>query len=92
MTKADIVEHVYEHVGELIKKQASEYVEILFDLIKDELSDGRNVKISGFGSFIVKDKKERIGRNPQTGDPMVITARRVVTFKPSQLLNEEVNR
>ena len=92
MTKADIVEYVYEHVEGLIKKQASEYVETLFDLIKDELSDGKSVKISGFGSFIVREKRERMGRNPQTGEPMVITARRVVSFKPSQLLNKEVNR
>ena len=92
MTKAEIVEYVYEHVDGLIKKQASEYVETLFELIKDELANGRSVKISGFGSFIVRDKRARMGRNPQTGDPMTITARRVVTFKPSQLLNKEVNR
>lgn len=92
MTKADIVEYVYEHVEGLIKKQASEYVETLFDLIKDELAAGKSVKISGFGSFIVRNKRERMGRNPQTGEPMVITARSVVSFKPSQLLNKEVNR
>lgn len=92
MTKADIVEYVYEHVEGLIKKQASEYVETLFDLIKDELAEGKSVKISGFGSFIVRNKRERMGRNPQTGEPMVITARSVVSFKPSQLLNKEVNR
>lgn len=92
MTKADIVEHVYDHVDELIKKEAAEYVETLFELIKTELADGRNVKISGFGSFVVRDKKERMGRNPQTGEPMAISARRVVSFKPSQLLNKEVNR
>ena len=91
MTKADIVEYIYEHVDGLIKKEAAEYVETLFDLIKDELQNGNNVKISGFGSFVVRDKKERMGRNPQTGDPMVISARRVVSFKPSQLLNKEVN-
>ena len=92
MTKAEIVEFVYEHVDGLIKKQASEYVETLFEMIKDELAAGRNVKISGFGSFMVRDKRARMGRNPQTGDPMMITARRVVSFKPSQLLNKEVNR
>ncbi len=92
MTKADIVEYVHEHVDGVIKKQASEYVETLFELIKDELAGGKSVKISGFGSFIVRDKRERMGRNPQTGEPMLITARRVVSFKPSQLLNKEVNR
>lgn len=91
MTKADIVEYVYEQVEGLIKKEAAEYVETLFDLIKTELQHGNNVKVSGFGSFIVRDKKERMGRNPQTGEPMVISARRVVSFKPSQLLNKEVN-
>jgi integration host factor subunit alpha len=91
MTKADIVEFVYEQVEGLIKKEAAEYVETLFDLIKTELQHGNNVKVSGFGSFIVRDKKERMGRNPQTGEPMVISARRVVSFKPSQLLNKEVN-
>ena len=91
MTKADIVEYVYEHIDSLIKKEAAEYVEILFDLVKAELTNGRNVKISGFGSFVVRDKKERMGRNPQTGEPMTISARRVVSFKPSQLLNKEVN-
>ena len=60
MTKADIVEHVYEYVNQLIKKEASEYVETLFDLIKKELAAGKNVKISGFGSFIVRDKKQRM--------------------------------
>lgn len=92
MTKADIVEYVYEKVEGLIKKQAAEYVETLFDLIKRELARGENVKISGFGSFIVRDKKQRMGRNPQTGEPMAISARRVVSFKPSQLLNKEVNK
>ena len=92
MTKADIVEHVYENVDDLIKKEASEYVETLFDLIKKELANGENVKISGFGSFIVRDKKQRMGRNPQTGEPMAISARRVVSFKPSQLLNKEVKK
>ena len=92
MTKADIVELIYEKVNGLIKKQAAEYVETLFDLIKMELAMGENVKISGFGSFIVRDKKQRMGRNPQTGEPMAISARRVVSFKPSQLLNKEVNK
>jgi integration host factor subunit alpha len=92
MTKADIVERIYEKVNGIIKKQAAEYVETLFELIKGELAEGENVKISGFGSFIVRDKKQRMGRNPQTGEPMAISARRVVSFKPSQLLNKEVNK
>ena len=91
MTKADIIEYVYEHVDNLVKKDATVYVEALFDLVKTELQSGNNVKISGFGSFMVRDKKERVGRNPQTGDPMIISARRIVSFKPSQLLNKTVN-
>ena len=92
MTKAEIVEYVNERVEGLVKKEAAEFVETLFELIKDELSDGKSVKVSGFGSFVVREKRARMGRNPQTGDPMVITARRVVNFKPSQLLVKEVNR
>ena len=92
MTKADIVDRVYQDVEGLIKKQASDFFEMVFDLVKDELAVGKNVKLSGFGSFIVRHKRARMGRNPQTGDPMTITARSVVTFKPSQLLIKEVNR
>ena len=92
MTKAEIVEYVHERVEGLVKKEAVEYIETLFELIKDELSAGKSVKVSGFGSFVVREKRARMGRNPQTGDPMVITARKVVNFKPSQLLVKEVNR
>ncbi len=92
MTKSDIVEHVFERDKEMSKKQACECVEMVFELIKAELATGNNVKISGFGSFSVRRKRERTGRNPQTGEPMTISARKVVSFKSSQILNKVLNR
>jgi integration host factor subunit alpha len=91
MTKADLIDHVHEALGDLTKKQATDIVESVFTLIKDTLSCGENLKISGFGSFVLRDKKERIGRNPKSGDAMTISARRVVTFKPSQVLKNGMN-
>ncbi len=90
VTKADIIEKVYERIG-FSKKEASDLVERAFDAIKDELRKGEKVKISGFGKFVVKSKKDRIGRNPRTGEEMVITARRVITFKVSQVLKAMLN-
>lgn len=90
MTKADIIEALYEKVG-YSKKEASDLVELIFNTIKDTLANGEKIKISGFGNFIVRDKKTRTGRNPQTGEAIQISARRVLTFKPSQILREEVN-
>lgn len=91
MTKADLIDQVHDALGDLTKKQATDIVESVFSLIKDTLSSGENLKISGFGSFILRDKKERIGRNPKSGDAMTISARRVVTFKPSQVLKTTMN-
>ncbi len=90
MTKADIVEKVYQKIG-FSKKEASELVEMVFASLKDKLCDGDKVKISGFGNFIVREKKERVGRNPQTGDQIKISARRVLTFRPSQVLKAILN-
>jgi integration host factor subunit alpha len=90
MTKADIVEKVYEKIG-FSKKEASEYVELVFNSLKEQLEKGEKVKISGFGNFIVREKKSRIGRNPQTGDQITISARRVLTFRPSQVLKAILN-
>jgi len=90
MTKADIVEKVYDKIG-FSKKEASEYVEMVFDSIKDTLIKGDKVKISGFGNFIVHEKKSRIGRNPQTGEQITIAARRVLTFRASQVLKSILN-
>ena len=76
MTKAEIVEQIYERVG-FSKKESAELVERVFDIIKDTLSDGEKVKISGFGNFVVREKNARKGRNPQTGQEILLDARRV---------------
>ncbi len=91
MTKADIIENVYERVGGFSKKEAAQIVEAVFDIIKVTLEEGEKIKLSGFGNFVVRDKKSRIGRNPQTGDEITISARRVLTFKPSQVLKNALN-
>jgi integration host factor subunit alpha len=90
MTKADIVEKIFDKVG-YSKKESAELVEMVFDIIKSTLEKGDKIKIAGFGNFVVKEKADRRGRNPQTGDPIVITARRVLNFKASQLLKQELN-
>ncbi len=90
LTKADIVERVYNKIG-FSKKEASDLVELVFSTLKNSLNEGERVKISGFGNFTVKEKKERPGRNPQTGDQITISARRVLTFKPSQILKDLIN-
>jgi integration host factor subunit alpha len=91
MTKADIVETVYEKVGGFSKKEAADIVETVFDSIKNTLERGEKIKISGFGNFVVRDKGSRTGRNPQTGEEITISARRVLTFKPSQVLKNSLN-
>jgi integration host factor subunit alpha len=90
MTKADIIEAIYQKIG-YSKKDAADMVEMIFNTIKDTLARGEKIKISGFGNFVVRDKKARTGRNPQTGEAIQISARRVLTFKPSQVLRAEVN-
>lgn len=91
MTKAEIIDSVYEKVGGFSKKESAEIVETVFDTMKEVLARGEKIKISGFGNFVVREKKQRIGRNPQTGDPIPISARRVLTFKPSQVLKAILN-
>jgi len=91
MTKADLVEIVYEKVGGLSKKESQDIVETIFDTMKDILKNGEKIKVSGFGNFILRDKRPRKGRNPQTGDDIQITARRVLTFRPSQILKAHIN-
>lgn len=82
MTKADLADSIYEKVG-LPKKEAAEIIETLFDLMKNVLADGESIKIAGFGTFLVRKKGARKGRNPKTGVEIEISQRRVVTFKPS---------
>src|SRR5512134_3181987 len=91
MTKAELVEIVYEKVGGLSKKESQDIVEAIFDTMKTSLKTGEKIKISGFGNFILRDKRPRKGRNPQTGDDIQITARRVLTFRPSQILKAHIN-
>ncbi len=90
MTKADIVEHIFEKVG-FSKKDVIDVVELVFETIKNTAESGENVKISGFGNFMVRQKRARRGRNPQTGKDLTITARKVLTFKPSQIMRDAVN-
>ncbi len=90
MTKADIVEKVQAGTG-LTKKESAEMVETVFSIMKSTLESGENLKISGFGSFIVKQKADRRGRNPQTGETLTIKARSILTFKPSTLLKQAIN-
>jgi integration host factor subunit alpha len=90
MTKADIVETVYEKVG-FSRKESAELVDLVFDLMKETLESGNKIKISGFGNFVVREKRSRKGRNPQTGEEIQISARRVLTFKPSQVLRKAIN-
>ena len=73
------------------KKESAEIVEMVFDIMKTTLEDGDKIKIAGFGNFVVKDKATRRGRNPQTGDEIEISSRRILTFKPSQVLKAAIN-
>jgi len=90
MTKLDIVQNVTDKLG-LSKRDASRIVESVFVIMKEQLSKGETVKISGFGNFVVKSKRARRGRNPQTGSEMEISARKVLTFKSSNLLKKALN-
>ncbi len=90
MTKADLVEAVFEKIGSS-KKDIAEVVDEIFETIKSALKRGEKVKISGFGNFVVREKRARKGRNPQTGEEIIIEERRVMTFKPSQILKDFVN-
>ncbi len=91
MTKADIIDAVYDRLGGYSKRESSEVVDLVFETMKDVLARGDRLKVSGFGSFVVRDKAARKGRNPQTGESLVISARRVLTFKPSQVLRDTLN-
>jgi integration host factor subunit alpha len=90
MTKSDIVEAVYQNVG-FTKKRAAEVVNLILDTMKEALENGEKVKISGFGNFEIRKKDARKGRNPQTGAEITISERRVLTFKPSQVLKDRLN-
>ena len=89
LTKANMAERIYEELG-LNKREAKELVEMFFEEVRATLEAGSQVKLSGFGNFDLRDKSERLGRNPKTGEEIPITARRVVTFRPGQKLKTRV--
>lgn len=91
MTKADLVEKIFEKIG-LSKKEAQEIIEILFDTMKLTFIEGESIKISGFGTFNVRQKKSRRGRNPKTGEDLEITPRRVITFRASNQLKSVMEK
>jgi integration host factor subunit alpha len=89
LTKADMAERLYEELG-LNKREAKELVELFFEEVRGALESGDQVKLSGFGNFDLRNKNERPGRNPKTGEEIPISARRVVTFRPGQKLKARV--
>jgi len=90
MTKFDIIRNVNEQLG-FSKKDSTTIVESVLEIIKDSLARGEKIKISGFGNFVVKKKNARRGRNPQTGEEIEITSRKVLNFKASQVLRRALN-
>jgi integration host factor subunit alpha len=90
-TKADIAQALYSEVGGFSKKEAADLVDLVFETMKETLGRGEKIKVSGFGNFVLRDKHKRRGRNPQTGAPIEITERRVLSFKPSQILKNQLN-
>jgi integration host factor subunit alpha len=92
MTKAEIVQALYSKVGGFSRKESAELVDLVFEMMKETLGHGEKIKISGFGNFVLRDKRQRPGRNPQTGQPIRISERRVLTFKASQILKQVLNQ
>ena len=90
VTRADLAETVYQTVG-LSRTESAELVERFLELISDALVSGENVKLSSFGSFLVRSKNQRIGRNPKTGEEVPILPRKVLVFKPSNVLKSKIN-
>jgi integration host factor subunit alpha len=91
MTKADIIVKVHDAIG-FTMKESIDLVEQMLEILKSTLESGETIKITGFGNFVVRKKADRRGRNPQTGEEIVIGSRKVVTFKPGMVLKERVNR
>ena len=91
ITKADLAQQIYNNHEELTKIQATEAVEAFLRISKDSLIGGSDLLLSGFGKFNVREKRSRKGRNPQTGEDLILESRRVVTFKPSGILKTKVN-
>ena len=89
MTKADLIESIYEKIG-FSKKESADIVEMIFDTIKETLEKGSKIKISGFGNFVVRSKRPRMGRNPQTGEPIKIAAKTVVKFRVAKAAKDSI--
>jgi integration host factor subunit alpha len=89
LTRAEIAERLNRQIG-LSRAESAQLVEQVLELVAEALAQGQNVKISGFGTFVLRDKNERVGRNPKTGVEVPITPRRVLTFRPSQSLRDRV--
>jgi integration host factor subunit alpha len=89
LTKAEIADRLFNEVG-LNKREAKEFVDAYFEIVREALENGENVKLSGFGNFQLREKNQRPGRNPKTGEEIPISARRVVTFRPGQKLRARV--
>lgn len=90
LTRADLSEALYQEIG-LSRHESAELVETILAEVSKALLSGENVKISSFGSFMLRDKSARIGRNPKTGEEVPIAPRRVLTFRPSQVLKQQIN-
>ena len=90
LTKAEMAEKLFDEVG-LNKREAKEFVDAFFDVLREALEQGRQVKLSGFGNFDLRRKNERPGRNPKTGEEVPILPRRVLVFKPSNVLKHQIN-
>jgi integration host factor subunit alpha len=90
MTKIEIVERIHNEL-DFTKRESSDLLETVFAIMKETLGAGEDIKISGFGKFEVKQKKDRRGRNPQTGEAITIESRRILTFKPSTILKTAIN-
>ncbi len=90
LTRADLAEAVYQEVG-LSRQESADLVQSVLGMVSDTLASGESVKLSSFGSFLLRDKRGRVGRNPKTGVEVPIEARRVLVFKPSQVLKERVD-
>ena len=91
LTKTDLIDSIYNRV-DFPKAKSTQVVDSLLEIVKETLADGEDVLISGFGKFCVKEKNERRGRNPQTGDDLMLGERRVVVFRCSPVLNGKMNR
>lgn len=90
VTRADLADAVHQNIG-LSRQESSDLVQSVLGMVSDSLASGESVKLSSFGSFLLRDKSGRIGRNPKTGEEVPIEPRRVLTFKPSQVLKEKVD-